>query len=307
MGASGMAGGRRLGIVLAAAALVLGAVVVTRRVRQPPAIEPPKPGNPRIVSLVPDATDDLVAIGCKDNLVAVSNFDSGPETASLPRVGDYLTTDWETIASLHPHWIVTHFGAGRTPAGFLERAASLGIAQLNLQTQTLEGADEKTTIFYAIRELGRIAGEEAKAVSAIKTLRARLDATRERTARQPRVRALIVIGGEGQTMLAGSGTFLDELLQIAGGENAAAGLAGDYPSVDREQLIALAPTVIIQLLPSASPQALRQAKAQWEAIPQLPAVKSGRVVQLTQGYVLLPSDHVGDLADDMASALHPAQ
>src|SRR5690348_14403504 len=54
---------------------------------------------PSIASLVPAATDLIIAMGSGDQLVAISNFDQDrPETHGLPKVGDYLTNDWERLA-----------------------------------------------------------------------------------------------------------------------------------------------------------------------------------------------------------------
>src|SRR5262245_22647095 len=93
--------------------------------------------SPRIVSLLPQATEIIVSIGCGDHLAAVSNYDADPRVAHLPRVGDYQTIDWETIAQCEPGWIVTHYGNWHTPTGFIERAQKLGIERLNVVTETL--------------------------------------------------------------------------------------------------------------------------------------------------------------------------
>src|SRR5436305_12578688 len=56
----------------------------------------------KIASLSPAATDMLIGLGAKDHLVAVSNYESSPESKDLPRVGDYQTTEWETLSRLRP-------------------------------------------------------------------------------------------------------------------------------------------------------------------------------------------------------------
>jgi ABC-type Fe3+-hydroxamate transport system substrate-binding protein len=260
--------------------------------------------SPRIVSLLPQATDILEGIGCGDHLVGVTGVDADPRTASLPRVGDYETTDWETIAALHPAWIITHYGHDRTPAGFVQHADAIGARQLNLLTETLSGPDETLTIYYAIGELGRACNEPDKAAAGAARLRAQLAAVHARVAGETIVPALIVIGQEG-TMAAGRDSYLSELLDIAGGVNVAGGVDARYPRLDREQIVALHPEVIVQLLPKASPQVASQARAFWASLPDVPAVKNGRIVQLTQWYAMLPGYHVGDVAEEFAAALHP--
>jgi len=260
--------------------------------------------TPRVVSLLPQATDILLSMGCGDHLVAVSNVEDAPNLKDLPRVGDYQMIDWETISALAPQWIVTHYGPGRTPAGFVERAQSIGASQLNLQTETLDGPDKAATIYHAIEELGKACNEPAKAAAAIAALREKLAAIRDRVAGQPPVPALIVVGPDG-TSVAGKGTFLSELLELSGGVNLAAGLASRYPNVDREQIMAMKPQVILQLMPNATPRVIAQAKSFWSSYGDVPAVKNNRVVQLTDWYMLLPGYHVGEIAGKFADAMHP--
>jgi len=265
----------------------------------------PAATEPRIVSLVPQATETLVAIGCGDHLAGVSNYDVDPAVAGLPRVGDYETCDWESISSLKPQWIVTHYAKDRPRPGFDEHLSSIGARHLNLQTETLNGSDATQTIYYAIGRLGRICNEPAKAAAAEARLRARLAAVGQRVKNQRPARTLIVIGAEG-TMVAGRETFLSELAILAGGENVASSLAERYPNIDAEQLLTFAPEAILQLLPGAAPQVREQAKKHWSGLPNVPAVKNGRVVQLTQWYLMLPGYHVGDIAELFADALHPS-
>jgi iron complex transport system substrate-binding protein len=261
--------------------------------------------TPRVVSLLPQATDILISMGCGDHLVAVSNVDDAPDVKNLPRVGDYQTIDWETISELSPQWIVTHYGPDRTPAGFMQRAQAIGASQLNLLTETLDGSDKSASIYDAIAELGKACNEPAKAARAAAALRAKLTDVHDRVAGESLTPALIVIGPDG-TSVAGKNTFLSELLFVAGGVNVAADLASRYPNVDREQILAMKPQVILQLLPNASPQVLAQAKEFWLSCGEAPAVKSNRVVQLTEWYMLLPGYHVGEIAGKFAEALHPA-
>ncbi|HEX4123291.1 MAG TPA: helical backbone metal receptor [Tepidisphaeraceae bacterium] len=261
----------------------------------------PAPANspPRIASLVPAATDLLLAIGAGDRLVAVSNYDTTPATSTLPRVGDYQTTDWEKISTLHPTVILTEFGPGRTPPGFTERCVELGIRQLNLHFYRLEDT------FTAIGQLGAAAGMPDRAAAAATKLHEQLDAIHRRVAGQPPVPALIVTG-EGTLGIAGGGTYLNDLLTLAGGKNVAASLGQPWPTIDRERLAALAPRVIFQLLPGADSRQIATANQTWATFPDLPAVRDHRVVIITDWYAELPGYEVGDLAEKFAEALYPS-
>jgi iron complex transport system substrate-binding protein len=104
----------------------------------------------------------------------------------------------------------------------------------------------------------------------------------------------------------GPGTYLDDLLTIAGGKNVVDPASPPWPSMDRETLVGLAPQVIIQLLPGESTQVRAEGMAHLTSLVDLPAVRNHRIIQLSGSDVLLPGYHVGDLAEQFEHALHPA-
>jgi iron complex transport system substrate-binding protein len=186
----------------------------------------------------------------------------------------------------------------RMPAGLAPRAQSLGIQVVNIQIDTLDD------IYTATGILGNALQAPANAQHEVARIKGQLDAVRQHVAGKPKVRALIVVDSSGQ-YVAGHGTFLSDLLEIAGGENVVPKESGPWPSVDREMLLSLKPDVILQLLPSATPQVLEKAKAVWPTLADLPAVKNGRVYPITEWYTQQPASHVGDTAGLFADKLHP--
>ena len=283
--------GGRLWLLIVFALSFLGAVCNRNTTTPAPAAKPPT-----IASLVPAATDLMVGMGCGQHLVAVSNFDLGPQTANLPRVGDYQQTDWEKLSRLRPNVIVTQFDPGHIPGGFTEQCGRLGATQLNLRIERLSDIDAAMVL------LGAACDEPAKATAAVQRIRRALDDVRTAVAGRPRVRTLIVVGATGLD-LAGRDTFLDDLLNTAGGENATN--AARYVTIDREALAALKPDAVLQLLPGADARTLEQAAAFWETLPELPAVKEHRVWQLTQTFIMQPGSHVAESAAIFAHKLHP--
>jgi ABC-type Fe3+-hydroxamate transport system substrate-binding protein len=256
-------------------------------------------GGPRkVASLVPAATDMLLGMGAGDRLVGVSNFESAPEVKNLPRVGDYQTTDWETLARLRPDVMIIQIAPDRLPPGLKQRADDLGIELVNVQIERLED------VFDNIQRLGAVAGELEKGRVAARTLRERLDAIREECASRPTVSTLIVRDENGREVI-GPDTFLGDLLNVVNATNAAAGLAKRYPSIDREKLVSLRPEAVIVILPDAKPQSLAASARFWASVPEVPAVKDGRVRTITEGYALLPGPRLADIAQRMAECLRP--
>ena len=256
-------------------------------------------GAKTVASLVPAATDMIIAMGARDALVAVSNWDAErPEIAGLPRVGDYRTVDWEKLASLRPDVMIVQWRPDKMPPGIAERAAELNIELVNLRIVYLD------EIFTAFQTLGDGIGQRDKADAAAAKLRRQLDAVRAAVAGKPPVRTL-VSQTESPLSVVGGGNFMNDLLAIAGGKNVIEGGDNSYPNIDLERLVALNPDVVVHLLPGESPQVIERAKAFWSSHPELTAVKNGRVYFETESFMLLPGPLVGKIAERFATLLHP--
>ncbi|MGD0464294.1 MAG: ABC transporter substrate-binding protein [Tepidisphaeraceae bacterium] len=259
------------------------------------------PGGIRIASITPAGTDLVIGIGAGDCLVAVSNFDDDREgTAGKPRIGDYQNINWEKLAGLGANVLLLQYAQDRVPPYIQQKCADLGIRTVNLKLDTID------EIAQGMMTLADVIGRPQQGRTAAAALRARLDAVRLRVAGQQRVRALVVTNDQ-SFALAGPGEFLDELLHIAGGQNAAESLGKPYPEVDREMIMSLAPDVVIRLVPDGDrkPQVVRQGDRIWESLPDLPAVKNRRVYVLSEWYGELPGFRVGELAEKFADILHP--
>jgi iron complex transport system substrate-binding protein len=234
-----------------------------------------------------------------DHLVAVSNLDfDRPKVPKLPHVGDYQNTDWERLDDLRPSLIIVQMEPDRLPAGFRDRATEIGAKVFDVQIENL--ADIGTTL----DQLGAALNETDKATAAKARLQARLDSVRRRVSAAPPVATLITLDERG-AFAAGPGTFLDEILTIAGGKNALAGTSSHWPTIDKERLIALSPDAVVELLPGASPQVLAQAADFWTTVPAIPAVANRRIYPITDTWVLTPGVEVADLAEHLAAVLHP--
>jgi iron complex transport system substrate-binding protein len=252
--------------------------------------------RPAVASLVPAATDLIVGMGAQDHLVAVSYYDVEREgTRGLPKVGDYQDFDWEQIARVRPDVMVVFMSPERVPAALKQRADAMNIRLVNVRTERLE------EVFSELGNLGQILGERAKADQAAARLRGELHTVARRVAGEPRVPVLIVRettldGGVGRE------NFLDDALNIAGGRNVIA--AKGWPVLDREQLLASRPEVVLHLLPGASEQAVKEANRAWAAMPEIPAVKNNRVYVLTEWWLLQPGMQIGKTASRFADLIH---
>lgn len=283
------------------AGLLLGMLILAMSgsCERPSEPAPPADGRVTAVSLVPAATELIVAMGAADQLVGVSSYDGAIEQVRpLPRVGDYQNIDWEKIIALKPARMIVQFERDRMPPGMLQRCGDLGIELVNVRFESL--AD----ISLMLTELGRALGQSEKAQATDAALHRRLDQVRASAAGRPRPRMLLVIGEHG-LLTAGRGTYLNELVELSGAVNAAGDLRPGWVNLDPEQLPPLAPDVVVHLLPEASAQVVQRAQASWQS-SGLPAVRAGRLHLLTQWYLTLPGSKVADVAELLYQAGHPA-
>jgi iron complex transport system substrate-binding protein len=281
------------------AMVFLAALLMERRAVKGPGVE--KTAGVRAASITPAGTDLMIGIGAGDQLVGVSNFDDDREgTAGKPRIGDYQTINWEKLSGLGVNVLLLQYAPDRLPAYLQQQCAVMGIRVVNLKLDTVD------EICNGMTTLGDAVGDQARAREAVAALRGKLDAVARRVKGLRRVRALVVTSDEGLS-LAGPGEFLDELLTIAGGQNAAASLGEPYPAVDREMILKMSPEVVIRLVPDGDkkPQVIHQGDAIWEGMADLPAVKNHRVYVLTEWYGELPGFRIRDLAERFADVMHP--
>jgi iron complex transport system substrate-binding protein len=144
-------------------------------------------------------------------------------------VGGGLEPSLERVVSLRPD-VVIRFGGPqdpRTPA----RLTDLGVQHVAIRPDRIEDVLSIADL------LGRMTGHEDGADALVARLRAELDAVRARWAGSPPVRTAYVMGGD-PPWVAGPGTYVDELVELAGGENVFADLGSLYAAVSPEELVA---------------------------------------------------------------------
>jgi len=253
----------------------------------------------RIVSLVPAITETLFALDLADRVVGVSTYcDDLPPAAALAKVGTFTEPVAEAIVSLHPDLVLTSPSPGNeTAVRAIERT---GVKVAVVQSEG--GLREARS---AMLEVAALVG----AVEAGKRLVARIDshlaAIQSAAATLDRPVAAIVVGRE-PLVLAGPGSYLGELLVLAGGTNVADAIGGRWPRVGMEFLVASAPEVIFDLSVSMG-ETLRgtDAAQAWSSLPSLPAVASGRVIADNASMLLRPGPRLAEAADVLFAGLHP--
>jgi len=181
----------------------------------------------RVVSLVPSATETLRAIGATDALAGRTDFDTQTWARSIPSVGGGIEPNLEALVALEPD-LVIRFGGSQDPRTPV-RLDDLGIPSLAVRP------DHVDDIYTTAEMLGTATGHDARADSLVRALRAGLRGLEEAAAALPRKRIAYVLGGT-PPWVSGPGTYIDEIVSLAGGDNVFSDLDALYSPVSPEQL-----------------------------------------------------------------------
>lgn len=249
----------------------------------------------RIVSLIPSATETIVALGAADRLVARTSFDVDPALAQLPSVGQGLTPSLELLTTLEPDLVVAWpDNASRSVIARLER---FGVRIYTPQVQTLGDLRQ------AIGELGALLGLERAADRLIASTDADLRAVRAAVADRGRPGVFYVVWYE-PPMTAGPGTYIDELIAIAGGRNVFADAPGLWPQVSMEEVVRRQPDIVLIAQTEENPIDVERlgSSVGWR---ELRAVREGRLIQVEANLYNRPGPRVAMAARRLAALLHP--
>jgi iron complex transport system substrate-binding protein len=289
---------RRLIFILALAAVAAAAVGCRGAEPQPPA------KAQRIVSLVPAVTEMLFALGAGRQVVGVSSYDHfPPEVESLPKVGALIDPDTERILSLRPDLVVVYGSQNEVEARF-KRA---GIQTFNYRHAATDAVLGTLDI---ITELGAATGREAQAHELVVRITTGLENVRKRVAGLDRPRTLLVIGRQPAALqgiyVAGGSGFLNELLEIAGGQNVFEDIKRESVQPSSETLLRRAPDMLLELR-ATQPAGNYPANdlEVWNVLASIPAVRDHHVHAVVGDHVVVAGPRLAQGAEAIARVLHP--
>lgn len=248
----------------------------------------------RIISLVPSATETIVALGASDRLVGRTRYDRGSSIAALPVVGGGLDPNLETIVGLAPELVVTWSSDKR--AETRHRLDAAGIPTLNLSLQ------DTTDAFRAVTLLGDALGIPAQAVRLLGQLRDSLAETRRLAAKEGRRRVFYVVYND-PPMTMGPATFIAQILDLAGGQNVFADATINWPTVSLEQIVRRDPDLVVLPVGEMPARTLERLRTEsgWK---DLRAVRRGCVVLVEADVVNRPGPNIARGAEQLRTAIH---
>jgi iron complex transport system substrate-binding protein len=255
----------------------------------------------RIVCIIPAVTEMLFAIGAGPQVVAVGTFDQyPPDVKPLPRVGALLDPDLERILSLRPDLVIVY----ESQTDFRRQLERASIPTFVYKHAGLADITETIT------QLGSRVGHAAEAATVVKAIDDRLREIRGRVEGRPRPSTLLVFGRDAMALrgiyASGGVGFLHDMVAAAGGINVFADVKKQSVQATTELILARRPQAIVELRSGdMSPEQQLKELALWRRLPGVPAVRSGRIVMITDPRTVIPGPRVAEGTELIARALHP--
>jgi len=254
----------------------------------------------RVVSLAPNLTENIFAVGAGDRLVGVTTFCNYPEQAKeIAKIGDTMTPNMESIIALKPD--VVFVSTASQIEAFMKTLEANGIAVY------VTNPTDLSQVIKSIRTLGDILGTVDTASRVADGLELRVAAIKVALGGLPqdgpmqlddgRVRLFVQISRE-PLFTIGSGSFLNQVVAAAGGISVTADIPSAYPKISKETAVALRPGAIIL---SDSPDN----KESNDAFKNSYAVKEGRIYKVNADLLSRPGPRLVDALEQIAKDLHP--
>jgi ABC-type Fe3+-hydroxamate transport system substrate-binding protein len=245
----------------------------------------------RIVSLSPATTEILFTIGGGSRLVGRSKYDLWPDSAKLvPSLGDGMRPNVEAVLGARPDLVLLYASQDNRAAADRFRAA--GINTLSVRTDRIADFRRVTAL------LGAIIHDTTRAKTVVDSVQGTLDRVSRATTGAPRPKVFWHIW-DSPLITIGSGSFMNELVDIAGAKNVYADINGASGQIALEDVARRDPDFIL-----AGPEGAKQISSdpRWRIVR---AARDGRIVVVDTGLVARPSVRLGEAAVSLATALHP--
>lgn len=248
----------------------------------------------RIVSLAPNLTEIVYAVGAGDRLVGDTEYcDYPPAAKSVAKIGDTMHPSIERIIALKPQVVLV------STASQLEAfTRQLDEQKIAVYVTNPRSLDE---VFHSIETLGDLFDEHEQAAKLVSGLRQRADAVEAATRQVKPIKVFYQVSGEPLYTI-GREAYLTDLVRRAGGVSVTADVPGAFPRFSDEAALAARPEAII--LPSGGSMGNANSTAA-AALKNSPAVLNNRVYKINDDHLSRPGPRLVDGLEEMARALHP--
>lgn len=236
--------------------------------------EPPQ----RIVSLSPCNTEILFAVGAGDQVVGGTTYDTyPPEAVNLSKIGGFSTVDIEAVVNLTPDLVLAEYGNGEETINALK---NLNLTVVSLNPKTLDD------ILDNILLVGNITGNDETSLLLTTDMKQKIENISAQTKDIPDSNkpAVLYIVWHDPMYAAGTGSYPNDLLTIAGGMNIVDG--DGWPIIDLEQIIDRNPEIIICSGMGGGSYNIMEAITEKEVLSTVDAIKNNKVYPISDPNVM---------------------
>ncbi len=249
----------------------------------------------RILTLAPSVTEIAFALGLGDRVVGVGDYVLWPpEAAGRPRLGGLINPNLEAMVRLEPDLAIL------LPS---EEDIARSLRRLNIEVLTVE-SESLADLEAAVVTIGRRCSVPARGAELKDELHEALAPRDDAAGRSVMITLGRPLGRPAEVLVAGPGTFYNELLERLGAANAFQDARALYPQISLEQVLARSPDVILEIhTDEQSAQQVAQRQEDWaEALRSLAAL-APPVRVISGDWALIPGPRLPRLYRAMAEAL----
>lgn len=244
----------------------------------------------RAISLAPNLTENIFAVGAGDKLVGVTTFCDYPaEAKDIQKIGDTINPNMESIVALKPQ--IVFVSTASQMEAFTKTLEQNGIAVFVTNPNNLDG------ILRNIKQLGDIFGTTDTAGKLIQDIQFRLYTIQTRLNGAAPVQVFVQISKE-PLFTAGKESFVTEIIEHAGAASVTRELPTAYPRLSKETALALNPEAIVISSGAGNEDPN-------DVFKDSAAVKNGKVFKVKADLITRPSPRIIEGLEQMARDLHP--
>ncbi|MCW4017124.1 MAG: cobalamin-binding protein [Candidatus Bathyarchaeota archaeon] len=249
----------------------------------------------RIVSLAPSNTELLFAVGAGNNVVGITdycnypyNFTAWTEAGNITSIGDYWQPAIEPIISLEPDLVLA---SGDASSEVATKLRNLGYNALIIEATDING------VLRDIFLVGQATNNTENAQALVNSLHERIDTVTETIAEANATKLKVYDEiWHDPLMAAGPGTFISDLISLAGGENIFDDTPTDWPIVSSDSVISKNPDIILSQNTEVA------SRAGWSSIN---AVKNNQIYQIDEDIFSRPGPRLIDALEVLSEIIHP--
>ncbi|GGF29492.1 putative ABC transporter substrate-binding lipoprotein YvrC [Halobacillus andaensis] len=253
----------------------------------------------RIVSLMPSNTEIAFELGAGDEVVGVSENDNYPEEVTeLEQVGG-MEINVEKVISLEPDLVLAHASSAHNSQEALDQIEEAGIA-----VYIVEDAASFDGVYDTIEAIGEVVNEQGNAEEIVTGMQKDIEAIEEQAAEvEEEKRVFVEVSPEPEIYTTGTGTFMNEMLEMIQAENAAADEEG-WVQMNEEAVIDMQPDTIITTYGYYTEDPVEQVLSRegWEEVP---AIENAKVIDVHSDLVTRSGPRLVEGLEELAEAVYP--